>query len=80
MPRKGQHGARRPLGNESDTQGFAILAEAYLESLRVRNYSGATIASREHHLREFIHWAEERGLARPVEVTKPVLERYKRFL
>jgi integrase/recombinase XerD len=80
MPRKGQHGARRPLGNESDTQGFALLAEAYLESLRVRNYSGATIASREHHLREFIKWAEERGLARPVEVTKPVLERYQRFL
>ena len=80
MPRKGQRGARRPLGNESDTQGFALLAEAYLESLRVRNYSAATIGSREHHLREFIHWAEERGLARPVEVTKPVLERYQRFL
>jgi len=80
MPKKGQRGARRPLGAEGDSQGFAALADAYLESLRVRNYSGATIESREHHLREFISWAEERGLARPSEVTKPTLERYQRWL
>ena len=80
MPKKGQRGARRPLGAEGDSQGFAALAAAYLEALRVRNYSEATIASREHHLREFIRWAEERGLARPSEVTKPTLERYQRWL
>jgi integrase/recombinase XerD len=80
MPRKGQRGAHRPLGTQGDSQGFAALAETYLEALRVRNYSGATIASREHHLREFIRWAEERGLTRPSEVTKPTLERYQRFL
>lgn len=80
MPRKGQRGERRPLGAEGDAQGFAAMADAYLEALRVRNYSEATIASREHHLREFIHWAEERGLTRPTEVTKPTLERYQRWL
>ena len=80
MPKKGQHGAHRPLGTEGDPQGFAALAESYLEALRVRNYSEATIASREHHLREFIKWAEERGLTRPTEVTKPTLERYQRYL
>jgi integrase/recombinase XerD len=80
MPKKGQRGARRPLGAEGDSQGFAALADTYLESLRVRNYSEATIASREHHLREFIRWAEERGVARPSEVTKPTLERYQRWL
>ncbi len=68
------------MGAEGDSQGFAALADAYLESLRVRNYSGATIGSREHHLREFIKWAEARGLARPSEVTKPTLERYQRYL
>ncbi len=80
MPKKGQRGAHRPLGAEGDSQGFAALATAYLEALRVRNYSGATIESREHHLREFIRWAEERGLTRPTEVTKPTLERYQRWL
>ncbi len=80
MPKKGQRGARRPLGAEGDSQGFAALADAYLEALRVRNYSVATIESREHHLREFIRWAEERGVTRPAEVTKPTLERYQRWL
>ena len=44
------------------------------------NYSEATIATREHHLREFIKWCAERGLARPTEITKPTLERYQRWL
>ncbi len=80
MPKKGQRQEPRPLGAEGDSEGFAALADAYLESLRVRNYSVRTIAGREHHLREFISWAEERGLARPAEVTKPTLERYQRYL
>jgi integrase/recombinase XerD len=80
MPRKGQRGAPRPLGSDHGGEGFAALAGAYLEALRVRNYSEATIASREHHLREFIRWAEERGVTRPAEVTKPTLERYQRWL
>ena len=80
MPKKGQRKERRALGSSDGSEGFATLGEAYLESLRVRNYSGATIAGREHHLREFIHWAEERGLTRPTEVTKPTLERYQRYL
>jgi integrase/recombinase XerD len=80
MPRKGQHKPRAPIGDASDPQGFAVLARSYLEWLAARNYSPATIASREHHLREFTRWADERGLARPVEVTKPILERYQRFL
>jgi len=80
MPKKGQRQAPRPLGAEGDSECFAALAASYLESLRVRNYSDATIAGREHHLRAFISWAEERGLTRPAEVTKPILERYQRWL
>jgi len=80
MPRKGQRQERRPLGDTSDSQGFAVLAADYLEGLRVKNYSEATIATREHYLREFIKWCRERGLARPVEITKPILERYQRWL
>lgn len=80
MPRKGQRSARLGLGDASDAHGFAALARAYLDWLAARNYSMATIGSREHHLREFIRWAIERGLARPAEVTKPILERYQRHL
>lgn len=80
MPRKGERKERAPLGDLNDRQGFAALAVAYLEALRVKNYSEATIATREHYLREFIKWCGERSLTRPAEITKPILERYQRWL
>jgi integrase/recombinase XerD len=46
----------------------------------VRNYSEQTIEGREDHLRRFIVWCDERGLGRPGEITKPMLERYQRYL
>ena len=54
--------------------------ERFLGALAVRNYSGATIVDRRHGLSTFILWCHERGLERPQEVTKPVLERYQRHL
>ena len=45
-----------------------------------RNYSVNTISNREFLIRQFIQWCIERGLAEPVEVTRPVLERYQRYL
>jgi integrase/recombinase XerD len=80
MPKKGQRAAKFFAGDASDAAGFAALATAYLEALRVLNYSERTVESREHHLREFVKWAHERSLARPSEVTKPILERYQRHL
>jgi site-specific recombinase XerD len=64
----------------NDVQGFGPLATAYLEALRVRNYSERTVESREHHLREFVKWCAARSLSRPAEITKPTLERYQRWL
>ena len=80
MPKKGQRTAKPFAGDPGDEAGFAALAAAYLEALRVLNYSEQTVESREHHLREFIKWAAERSFARPSEVTKPILERYQRHL
>jgi integrase/recombinase XerD len=80
MGRKGEHKPRAWLGDLGDTHGFAALAVAYLEALRVKNYSEATIATREHYLREFTKWCAERSLLRPSEITKPTLERYQRWL
>lgn len=48
--------------------------------MRVRNYSEQTVEHRETHLRNFIAWCDERGVTRPQEVTRPVLERYQRYL
>ena len=32
------------------------------------------------HIEFFLDWCKERGLTEPVEVTRPVLERYQRHL
>jgi len=52
----------------------------YLEHLRVKNYSDSTVTNREVYLRYFVRWCEERSVVRPAEVTKPVLDRYARYL
>ncbi|MDE1916809.1 MAG: tyrosine-type recombinase/integrase [Sphingomonadales bacterium] len=51
--------------------------ERFLEALTVSNFSAHTITDRRHGLSSFILWCAERGLERPNEVTKPVLERYQ---
>jgi len=56
------------------------LLEQYLDYIRVRHYSEATIANRRVHNRRFILWCRERGITEPIEVTRPVLEAYQRDL
>jgi integrase/recombinase XerD len=57
-----------------------VMMRDYLRSLSVQNYSEHTISNREFHLVCFIRWCQERGVNDPVEVTRPVLERYQRYL
>ncbi len=52
----------------------------YLEWLRVHNYAGPTVESREVYLGYFVAWCTERGIGTPREITKPILERYQRSL
>lgn len=52
----------------------------YNEAMLVRNYSSSTLQRRESNLRRFIGWCEERGLEKPQDVTKPILESYQRYL
>src|ERR1700679_975422 len=57
-----------------------IMMRDYLQALAIQNYSEQTIDNREFLLRQFIQWCRERGIADPVEVTRPILERYQRYL
>lgn len=68
------------LPGRHDPDSLACHMERFLAHLAVRNYSPATITDRRHGLATFILWCAERGLERPNEVTKPVLERYQRHL
>ena len=52
----------------------------HLEWLEVRGYSPRTVGNRRSYLAFVVDWLSVRGLARPHDVTKPVLERYQRHL
>jgi integrase/recombinase XerD len=80
MPRKGDHRPPRPLGDPHDPQGLGVLAEQFLSWMRVQNYSERSIDTRRDLLGQFIRWCSDRGLTRPAEITRPILEQYQRYL
>jgi len=80
MPKKGSRKPKAVVGDPSDAEGLYAWMKRYLEALRVKNYSERTVENRESYLSFFIAWCEARSIARPQEVTKPILERYQRHL
>ncbi len=80
MLRKKSRFPRRPLGDPVDPRGFAQLTEGYCEWMAVRNFSPTTVAMRRRVFDLFVTWALERGLSRPEQITRPILERYQRYL
>lgn len=52
----------------------------FLEHFAARGHSPRTVELRADALRRFIRWADERGIHRPQDVTRPILERYRRHL
>jgi integrase/recombinase XerD len=52
----------------------------HLEALKVRHYSEETVRAKAKDYRLFVLWCEDRGLTRPTDVTKRLLERYQRHL
>jgi integrase/recombinase XerD len=52
----------------------------YLEWIAVRNFSEDTVNTRRAYLGYFHDWCRERGLEAPVEITRPILERYQLWL
>ncbi len=56
------------------------LMPLYFEWLRVHNYSEMTVINRNKYLKAFIAWTKDRGIEQAVDVTRPVLERYQRYL
>src|SRR6202035_1453913 len=83
MRGRGQRRPRRPqppAGDAADPEGLAAMLRAFLDHRRGRHYSEHTVATQEFQLVPFLDWCAERGIARPGEVTRPVLERYQRHL
>ena len=52
----------------------------YNEAMKLKGYSKSTLHRRESDVRRFVGWCDERGLNHPNQITKPILERYQRYL
>jgi len=80
MPGKGESRAKPPIGDVRDPDSLYYHLLRFNEWQRERNYSERTVEGREANLRALIAWAAERGLTRPQEITKPILQRYQHYL
>jgi integrase/recombinase XerD len=80
MARKGDKKEKRPLGDRTDPNGMAVLCQKHLDWMNMRNFSDLTVNYRLLALNKFIAWGMDRGIVRPCEVTKPILECYQRWL
>ena len=81
MPHKGPKSQKQPLpGDPNDPFGFVMLSEAFLQWTAVTNYFESTIRNRQTYLKYFMAWCDDRGLIQPSEITRPIMERYQRYL
>jgi len=70
----------RATGAPGDLRGLFAAMRRYLEHLGVKGYTKMGRYSAERYIRDFIIWADERGVTHPSQVSHQVLERYQRFL
>ena len=80
---KAQRGGNtaKPDGlDRSAPDALALWRDAYLESLRARNYSEGTVEGQTNALKTFLSWAAERDLKRASQITRPILESFQRWL
>ena len=63
-----------------ERSGFYPYLQAFLEWTAVKGYSPDTLNRRQSALKRFIVWCDERELYSPQDITKPILERYQRYL
>ena len=76
--RRGQHTPHRINGDPADLAGFPRLVGEFCQWMGVHGNSPRTIENRRAMLSFLVDWLAERGVTRPVEVTRPMLEGYQR--
>ena len=80
MPRKGSRKHRVQVGEMRHPQGMGRMTQDFAMWMRTKGYSEQTVQNREQSLSHFITWCEDRSITQVTEVTKPILERYQRYL
>jgi integrase/recombinase XerD len=78
MPRKGW---RKPVvGDVDDPEGLVAWSRRYLEDRRVHGYAERTLVMMRGYLAMFIEWAFHRGITAPTQVTKVLIDQYRKAL
>ena len=80
MGRRGIFKPKLPIPGANDPRGMGSLIPEFIEWARVRGYAPATLETNEKYLRFFATWLDTRGITRPQEVTRPMLERFQRHI
>jgi integrase/recombinase XerD len=79
--RGGVRRGRKKSRQELPSYGvIGVRAGEFLEARRARHFSPRTVEWNENELRFFMTWCEERAVSNPTEITRPILERYQRWL
>ena len=71
---------KQPIGDPNDARSFEVMIARYFEWRDVHGYSHNEKNSRDSVMRRFGQWCEQRGVTRPTEVTRPMMDRYQRWL
>jgi integrase/recombinase XerD len=67
-------------GDASDPHGMTASLAAFLEWSAVTGRAERTVRGLRFNAITFLLWCEQRGITRPMEVTRPILLRYQRHL
>jgi integrase/recombinase XerD len=82
--RKLRHKPRRPVtvtpADTSSANPLRAYQAAFVDWTRTTGLAEQTAKTRESALDHFIRWADPRGLTRPQEITRAILERYQAYL
>jgi tetratricopeptide (TPR) repeat protein len=70
----------KPADDVLAHNGITPYLRQFLEWSASMNYSPRTIEHRDYSTRRFIAWCDQRGLTRPHDITRPILERYRQHL
>ena len=77
---RGPKKPKPPVGDVRDPDSLYHHLLRYLAFLEARAYSAHTLQGRDASLRRFIVWCFDRGLTKPSQLDRPILDRYQRHL
>jgi len=67
-------------GDLGDPHSLVAHLSRYLEAMRSLHYAESTLENRQAHLEQLITWLADRSIGRSADVTREILERYRRWL